>query len=104
MPTWRTREGDLDVRDMTTTHIVHTVAFLRRRAEAKRDAVDAGREDEVEADRYLSWAQSWFKTFEEELARREADAAQNDQRIQSKDLTEMLTDPGESEDDELELG
>lgn len=44
------------------------------------------------------------ETFEEELARREADAAQNDQRIQSKDLTEMLTDPGESEDDELELG
>ena len=100
MPTWRTAEGDLDVRDMTTSHIVHAVAFLRRRAEAKRAAVDAGREDELEADRYLSWAQSWFKTFEEELARRESLAAQSDQRLQSKDLTEMLTDPGEVDDDE----
>lgn len=103
MPTWRTKEGDLDVRDMTTSHIVHCVAFLRRRAEAKRADVEDGRADEIEADRYLSWAQSWFKTFEEELARREAEAAQSDQRLQSKELTEMLTDPGEV-DDEIELG
>ena len=100
MPTWRTRDGDFEVRDMTTSHIVNAVAFLRRRAEAKRLAVEAGGEDEIEADRYLSWAQSWFKTFEEELARREEEkVSQNDQRLRSKDLTEMLTDPGEVDEE-----
>lgn len=57
--------------EMETRHIRNTIAYLKRRAEAKRLAADEGRFDEAEADRYLTWVLGWVKAFDGELKRRD---------------------------------
>ena len=105
MRKWRTSNGDVAVEDMTSSHIVATVAFLRRRAESKRLAADIydGRQGtEEHADKYLTWALEWIEVFQKELLSREDNPFLKDPLVSAADIAEAMRDPGES--DELAPG
>jgi hypothetical protein len=92
------------VADMTSIHILSAVQFIHRRAQEKRLLADSGVLTELEADRYLEWAQHWFKIFQAELARREHRSQNVFERYAARPMAgvspaDLLVDPGESDDE-----
>lgn len=97
---WKSGDNEFRLCDMGTSHIVNSVAFLRRKAAERRALADMGAGDERSADKYLEWSLDWIKAFQGELRRRSVDnpLLLNDQRVTSTLIDEMLADPGEEDE------
>ena len=90
---WVTNGREIELEDMSTSHIQSAVLLLYRRAREAREYADATDNAGLEkkADQQLEFAYKWFKKFGAEVKRRKEEGIMNnDPRVTEEDILDLL--------------